>query len=56
MLFIIVVLGAQRTKMQKMKRKTFSLNEIESTLHTLTECHLKKKKNYKRNYKENPKC
>ena len=44
MLFIIVVLGAHRTKMQEMKRKTFSLNEIESTLHTLTECHLKKKK------------
>ena len=36
MLFIIVVLGALKTKKQKIKRKMFSLSEGENTLYTLT--------------------
>ena len=66
MLFVIVISSkAHKVKVQEIKRKTFSLNRRWSTLHTLTECHYKRKgkkkkkkrqQNNKRNYKISPKC
>ena len=54
MLFVIVIsFKAHKVKVQEIKRKTFSLNRRWSTLHTLTECHYKRKGKKKKKKNDN---
>ena len=54
MLFVIVISSkAHKVKVQEIKRKTFSLNRRGSKLHTLTECHYKRKGKKKKKKNDN---